>query len=109
MAKLLLTCTILLTLLSSCFSHQIVTPPGKKVRLATENMECKLTTEKRSWYLLWGGVPLGDTATTELLTDANHAVKIESVHTVTDVLLMIPTMFVSAVPKTIRIYECKDK
>ncbi len=101
-------CTLLTALFTSCFSHQVVTPPGKRVRIATKDMSCELVSKHRNWYLLWGAVPLDDTATTELLTDTNRAVKIESVHTGMDILLMIPTMFVSAVPKTVKVYECKE-
>ena len=92
-------------LLTSCLSQKIVTPPDKKIELATSEDNCKLTSERRDWYIWWGLASPKEIDTTEMLTDVNHPVIIK-IGKWSDVLLGFATLGFG-IPQTIRVYECE--
>jgi len=95
---------------SACSSQKIVTAPDKPVMLATSDMKCVKTAEKRHWYFFWGLSSFDDEVlTAPLLTDVNKPVKIETTTTFTDAMLTILTSLASFVPETTIVYECSKK
>ena len=96
---------------SACTSQRIVSPPDKPILLATSDMKCVKTAEKRDWYFFWGLASFDDKElyTASLLTDVNKPVKIEVTTTFADAMLTILTGIASFVPETTIVYECTKK
>ena len=96
---------------SACSTQKIVSAPDKPILLATSDMKCVKTAEKRDWYFFWGlsSFDKREANVASLLTDVNKPVKIEITTTFTDAMLTILTGLASFVPETTIVYECSKK
>jgi hypothetical protein len=96
---------------TSCTGQKIVSAPDKPVILATSDMKCVKTAERRDWYFFWGlaSFEKKENLTASLLTDVNKPVKVEVTTTFTDAMLTILTGLASFVPQTTIVYECDKK
>ncbi len=109
--KYILILMMSLLIFSSCTTQKIVSAPDKPVLLATSDMKCVKTAERRDWYYFWGLANLGEknVLASPLLTDVNKPVKIEVTTTFTDAMLTIFTFWGSFIPETTIVYECSKK
>ena len=96
---------------SACSGQKVVSAPDKPIMLATSDMECVKTAERRDWYIFWGLTPVSNEVPTvaPILTGVNKPVKIEITTTFTDAMLSIFTIWGSFIPETTIVYECEKK
>lgn len=90
-AMKLLRPTILISinlLLIGCFKTQLSAPPGKEVRILSQEEPAEFKTEYKNWYLLYGSIPIWTTQPEEIIEKEKLVeVRVQTKDTVSDAVI----------------------
>jgi hypothetical protein len=79
-----------LTLLPGCATVYVNAPPGREVRLMSEDEPMQSKLQTRAWYVLWGLVPISPNATADKIADHDlKGVRVQEYYGVVDILIDI--------------------
>jgi len=104
--KLINTIIILLiiTFATSCVKQTIVAKPNTKVYLSEKMDGCKYVDSKKSHYLLWGSIQVGEGP--EVLYNDGDSVRVETEVTFVDGFVSIISLLGFYSMRTSNVYKC---
>lgn len=93
--------TLIAIFLTSCMAQKAIAPAGRDVKLATGTEPLPFKKEQRDWYVLWGLVPINNTASDRVIQENNlKTVRVTTVTTPLDFIINIFTSIASIVSRT---------
>jgi hypothetical protein len=82
-----------ITVLGGCFQTRLSAPPGREVRVLSQDEPVKFRTEYKNFYLLYGFVPLWPTQPEEIIRKENLVeVRARTQDTVLDAIITAVSM-----------------
>lgn len=91
-----------LSVLPGCATVYVNAPPGRDVRLMAENEPMQSKQTVRTWYLLWGLVPISDNSTADRIADHNlTGIRVKEQYGFVDVLISVFLSWTSLHSRTV--------
>lgn len=88
MKKLLIFLVLITVFITNCGTVLVNAPPREDIRLLSETESASFKTSMKTWYVLWGLVPITNNSTADII--AKHQlknVKVKTYYSVVDFLI----------------------